>query len=438
MSQPLQLEFRVVGGLHHGARATIEPGRYSLGRALSCDFILCDTGVGNRHGELQVETDNWCFQPFETDADIHTTAAWFPLGFGITIGEAVITVDHVEAPWIVHCEPTLVAQTVQVESEEEASPAIGAAAITMKSSSNDCKSSWRVATVGVASLAAISSLALFAAPELTPPAAAVPEAATSGSENSQVADIATILTMLKVSDRAKIVRRADGNLQVNATVMNDVEYEALAAALSRLSPRPGLRISDERELIRSVLQAVAAEEDGVACEYLGNGRFRLTGHIVSPGLRNVLPAKLSSGFPGILSIDDKRMTRIEMAERLLGLLRDAGQSGVRGQWSDEVFVIDLPAGTSGQATLMRVLADADREFGRWLNFSVTSPTRDVVLSESSLPFRPSTVVGGATPYVVLGDGAKIAVGGHIGAWKLVEIDRERLRFDGPRQISLPR
>ncbi|SDG75021.1 hypothetical protein SAMN05660652_00623 [Propionivibrio dicarboxylicus] len=363
-----------------------------------------------------------------------------PLGTGMEIGKALITVDVVEAPWRIRHASAVISAEDKTQRPGQAAPRYNAKGIVATPVSANGSHSSRIAACIVAGLAAIGGLAVFAQPEAVPPVATVAEISRSDRDDRRIADMSTILATLAINDRAEIVRLADGKLRVDATVIDEAEYERLADALSRLHPRPGLRRTDEREFVQSVCQSVAAEEDGVVCEYLDNGRFRIRGHVASENLREILPARLSAEFPAIRRIDDIRMSRVKMAEHLLDVLRSKGLTDLRGQWRDGVFVIETPTLAGDQASLAHALADADRQFGRWLRFAVKSPvsSHPAAHVDPSLPFHPSTVVGGATPYLVLDNGQKILVGGHVGAWHLVGIDAERVRLDGPSPITFTR
>ena len=76
-----------------------------------------------------------------------------------------------------------------------------------------------------------------------------------------------------------------------------------------------------------------------------------------------------------------------------------------------------------------------REVGRAV---ADAPARPVHASAAPLPFRIRGVVGGAVPYVVLGDGSKLQPGGRRDGWRLVAVESDRLVFDGPRSLVVLR
>jgi hypothetical protein len=49
---------------------------------------------------------------------------------------------------------------------------------------------------------------------------------------------------------------------------------------------------------------------------------------------------------------------------------------------------------------------------------------------AQLPFRLKSVVGGDTPYVVLGGGEKLLLQGQSQGWRLVSIDPDSVVFEG--------
>ena len=57
---------------------------------------------------------------------------------------------------------------------------------------------------------------------------------------------------------------------------------------------------------------------------------------------------------------------------------------------------------------------------------------------TTVPFAIRSVMGGAQPFVVLGDGTKLVPGGTYRQYRLVSIDNGKVTFDGPTYAVVSR
>lgn len=442
-------ELRIYTGLHAGARTRLHPGTYLLGSDSTCDIILRDKGVANRHAELRIGGDSGNrLHPLPEYADSFSDGIDIKSGNGVAIGPVVIAVEKADSPWAnVPWEQT---ESAAIDSSTRAplGPSLSQrdSPISAPSPADDAlhtepQNSRRSQPVRLAALLLISALGLSSiwqneAPEPAPSLAPIAVSADSG----RLAQITAILTSLEMNDRAQVISLPNGSDLVTALLLSEDEKESLAAALSRLNPRPGLKTSSENELIQSVIDAVAGKGETLRAEYLGAGNFRLHGNVREKNARDILLSELASEFPAVRQFEDALTTPEMMAEQLVAQLRTEGFSDISGTWNEDSFVITCLQAPENRLTLARALEQADQRFGRWLKFSVRTGKQKTLTgkAKSTLPFQIGSVVGGSNPYVVLLNGQKILVGGQIENWYLTGVDSEHVVFEGPRRISIPR
>ena len=445
MSHEGTAELRIFTGLHAGARAILPPGKYLLGSDPSCDFVICDKGIAHQHAELSIDAKIWRYRLLLADEGTPPEGLELAPGIGVPMGPVVISIDAANAPWREISEPatsTKIVDALAENDEGEAGdppfvtepPDFSAARVSPTKGKTRCWSWTFAISTGIIALA----LFLIPRPQAEAPTPAV--IAASLDDGAQTRRITAVLMSLNMVDRVQLIRQPGNHFLVSATLISDDEYEQLASALSRLNPRPGLQVSDERELVQSVLEAVSARGDGLKAEYLGAGRFRLLGNVASDEALSALFQALKAEFPAVREFEDALTTPAVLAMRVLDRLREEGLPEVQGQWHEGVFIIDTMTAPPNRLALARALEQIDKEWGRWLKFAVRTglPVSSAAPRADSLPFQLSSIVGGTTPYVILPDGQKVLPGGHIGRWRLVEISSTQVVFDGPRKVTLSR
>ena len=454
MRNEAQAELRVFSGIHAGARARLAPGVHVLGSAAECDLIVCDAGVEPRHLELHVEAQGCFVHPLHDCVGVPPEGTALAPGAGITLGTVILTVDAANAPWLYAETPATRRPPnapAQIEIRPDATPAepyldekVAQAPTPFRAGApGSPPRGWsRRPIVVLSALLALGvplawwwSMRGADAQDSAPlPAIGTPDV------DARRAQINDILQQLELSQVASLEQRPDGTLSVKAALLSDDEYEALAAALARLNPRPGLQVESEEALIDALREALATHYPDVHAEYLGGGRFRLSGQVASDAERDALPARLATEFPALRGVENAVLAPATMAEQLLDRLREAGFVPRGSEWLDGVFAVAIEIPPQQLPTLQRLLLRAETDYGRWLKFSVRVVDRKATEknAHASLPFRIRGVVGGATPYVVLPDNTKVVPGGRIGAWRLVDIGPDSLVFDGPRRIVVDR
>ena len=450
MNQSGQAEFRIFTGLHAGARAILPPGRYLVGSDASCDLIVCDEGVAEQHAELRIEEADWLFRPLQPGKGIPNDGLKLAPGIGVALGPVVVALDAANAPWrepALETEPEKPTEPpaeeapaempeVPVGAAEPAEPTVPVAANESKPQKKS-KAGWHAMLLVLAIAAGILTTTVLHEEAAPPSKPRGPSAALIAEREAR---IAAVLKDLGFTERTQLSRLGDGNLLVTATLIDDDEHEQLAAALAQLNPRPGLKVFSEKELVQSVLDAVAAREEGLKAHYLGSGRFRIQGKVASDEERDALLKALAAEFPSVREFENALLTPLLMAEQLLERLRKSGLPEATGQWTDGVFVIASKKPAADLAAVTQAMTQADADFGRWLRFSVQVEKAPALATprEYRLPFKLVGVVGGTTPYVVLQGGTKVLVGGQVDNWRLVGVDDTQVIFDGPQRVALRR
>ena len=273
------------------------------------------------------------------------------------------------------------------------------------------------------------------------------------SLNASRAAITAIAAELKLLPRVRIEAAENGQSGwlVRAGPLTDDETEALSAALSRLSPRPGLRVVSEFALREAVQEAVArhsaARGTVLKVSPLTLGRFQIQGRLLDNADRDAVLAALQTEFAGTAVFESALQTSSEVAAQMVTELQKTGIASVQGQWQAGKLVLQahmpkasLPA---WEASLTRIAARYALPFTATLSWtadaraaSSTNPGR-----QTSLPFALQSIVGGPTPYVVTADGGKLLPGGSYQGWKLVDISAQRALFEatqGAKRVEVRR
>lgn len=464
-----ELELRILSGMHAGARAPMRGDSYLLGALDDCDFVLEDAGVqphharlsysmaGGEHGDEQGWQLDWVAQEGEEPV---LASMWLARGKAVPLGPIVVAVDEPHAPW-----PTL-EQLVLVPHAPALEPSLPAPHTSAPL--QDAGAGWRtrlraVSLRRVAVAAVAATLGLSAAAALVvwpmrldggvwdgPATAAGHEAAHAGNpaeakapDAAQRQAIESVLASRNLTGRARI-EPAGALWRVHAPVMSDVDGEVLGAALSRLQPRPLLRLPTELELRDEVAEALprlmGEHAARVKLRPMGPGRFKLEGRVDRAEERDKLLRTVAEAFPQA-AWDNAVLTSEEAANDLLAELRSRGwQAG--GEWKDQLLQIqvtlhqrDVP---NWEQTLLAVNRTHAVPLRATMAFAQSAPTPSPAPRgvEARLPFQLRGVVGGDMPYVLLSDGDKLSQGGVWKGWRLASISAGQVVFENGAQRAV--
>ena len=486
------MELRVLNGRHAGARANVRGGE-SIGAGDTCDLVLSDIGIGEDVAAwLWLKSGAWKLssqhpdaasveaQEQADDADVHE------LGSVAFLGDVALTVCMPDSPW--QTAPSASAAAAKsmerkaalidaqhkdavnqaLEQAPEASQDIAAEAVSTQPVDASEQSPqkrrkipvwWMVAFVLLLLLVIglWSLLRMGAAPRGEMPSA-VEQGARAGTVSGEASQKSVRDAQLAVASvdpalRLQIDPLPDGRVRVAGWVANIDQLDRLAEKLSALRPLPQLTVRAVADLKDDLNEA--ARESNIrkpAFELQGSGRVKLLGVVLDEAARDKALQSVRASLPKSLEIEDGLRVASGQGAALEAWLKSAGFAGAKAQWVDGRMRLSLTLEAQDRARLERVLARSDNPLAD-LPFTLqvlepavsesprarSAPAQKLIhVSAAPLPFRIRSVVGGANPYVVLGDGAVLQVGGQRGGWRLDSVDSDRLSLSGPRTLVLAR
>ena len=505
-------ELRILSGLHKGAWAALpgDGGAVVIGSDASCDFILRDSAIPARLLQLQQQGGAWMLQWLtgSGEADVAKLVA-LPRDKAVLLAcaddigasdqQPVLIVQAAHSPWP-EVLPPLIARAAQHDEQPVVGSAGSQTAVTRvnrdsagdnntgtsKPSSPSASSALAAASVlnkpgqWLVSLVVLFAVLLMAylayltfsgfAQSNTSPARAelsLNQAQAAGTARRQGTDrpdleksraaITAIADNLKLSSRVRIetAEKGESGLLVRAGPLTDAETEALAAALSRLSPRPGLRVVSESALREAVQESVArqsaARNAALTALPVVLGRFRIQGILPENADRDAVLAALQTEFAGMAVFDSALQTLPDIAAKMVTELQNTGIASVQGQWQAGKLLLQAQMPKANlplwEASLPRIAARYALPFTATLSWTAKQPdlasqkTNPPVAGNTKadsstdprlqpgLPFALQSIVSGPTAYVVVADGEKLLPGGSYQGWRLMDITSQRALFE---------
>lgn len=467
-------ELRILTGCHAGARVAVAGGE-RLGTDDACDLILTDLGLSaGAAAWLQIATGRWGVAS-GPDAAPHWVAeqAW---GTAAYLGQVAMTVSLPDAPWqpvppglepaggaplpveappaapvLEEEAPQAPAPAADAPQEEQQAPAPMAVEPPPASAA---PRRWQPAWIIGAALAALllsvfwSVLQGRVTSHAPAPAAAVAPEADPAQQQRLLRDIQLAIARVDPALRLRVEALPEGGARVSGWVADIAHLDRLADALAEVRPAPALSVRTASDLIDDLVDAGGPDAPALRFELLGEGRVRALGLVAAPAERDKVLALVRARVPPGIEIVDGLRVASEQGGAVRDWLRTAGFAGAEARWDGEQMAITLDIGSQERARLESLLArpatplsgipfvlHAREVAGRAV---AAAPDRPIHASAAPLPFRIRGVVGGAVPYVVLGDGAKLQPGGRRDGWRLVAVEPDRLVFDGPRALVVLR
>ncbi|RYF71370.1 MAG: hypothetical protein EOO29_30160 [Comamonadaceae bacterium] len=240
-----------------------------------------------------------------------------------------------------------------------------------------------------------------------------------------------------------------GGARVSGWVADIAQLDRLAEGLSGIRPAPALAVRTASDLMDDLVEAGGPDAQALRFELLGEGRVRAHGLVMAPAERDRVLALVRARVPPGIEIVDGLRVASAQGGTVQEWLRTAGFAGAEARWDGEQMVIGLEIGGQERSRLESLLARAatplsgipfvlrTREVGR-APVVAAVPAVPAHASKAPLPFSIRSVVGGAVPYIVLGDGSKLQPGGRRAGWRLVAVEPDRIVFDGPRSLVVLR
>ncbi len=473
MNRDAMFELRVLTGTHAGARALVAQSEQVLGSDPECDLVLSDEGVLARHARLELREDGASVLSW-LDGDLDPLV--IRPGQGAAIGPVTIAIDAADAPWSPEVE--MVAPLARQALPDGASPGLeetagsddaaeSAAAPTPAAVPQALPASAgaglarrvrtslplraALATLGVALVAGGAATAWWALGDGLTEATGQPLLA-AGAAPAQTQDPTASLQALRLKvselqleDRVRIEASGHHPPSVHASLLSDEEAENLAAALTRMSPRPRLRLESEHDVISAIQDVLGRLEGsggtGLKAIYLGQGRLRIEGQVTSDEARASLMAGLARDFPLVRSFEAALMTPGDSGQAMLADLKAQGVGDIEGQWQDGVLQLKAKVLPSSLPRWEAALQQAAARHGVSFRAEVDTAGAQAGASRArALPFSVRSIVSGDPSYVTLADGRRLVVDGRAEGWRLVEIGARQVIFEdsGGRRVSMER
>ena len=438
-------ELRVLDGLHAGARAPLRASgalRLAIGSALSNDIVLSDPGIAPEHAALHwdAEQQRWQLLADGQDPD----GAGHAVGDTLAVGPVRVTVAAANDPFDLSASPPVAPEPeTDPESAEAAEPdappdaddvpwpdapnpaAMGTAANKARAPLN--RWAWLLGVGALLLLALVlSSLWLFArgatpadtsAAAIDPPVVTDLRTAVSAVLRSQGLD--TRLQLLGDARQATVL----GLLPDSASA------EALASALARLIPRPGLQLWTLEQVRGALRDGGLRLPASVGLAVDGQGRLQLAGALPTDAAELALPQAVRALLPPFITLHTAFEPPAALARRFIAEARSQGFE-LEGSVQGRKLVLQASVPDAELPHWERWLLGAQQRLAGLLSLQVQLRPGAAAPAPRRLPFRVASVVSGPQAYVVLSDGSRLVPGGRRDGYTLLEIDNDSLVLQG--------
>lgn len=477
------VELRVLSGRHAGARVPVSGGE-SIGGGDLCDLVLTDMGMGEdivawlwlHAGLWRLSAEKPSAQELPAEGDSHA------LGSVAYLGDVALTVCQPESPWqqaqaqraIAKASQPATAsegaeadavQTAQADAQDVVvrSPLRAAASAEPKASAASAPSAnsagkrvpvwWFIALALLALLITVLWNVLRGAGPAPVPTALQQPAIDAKAQQQLVSEAQRLIQGVSPTPKLLVEPLADGRIRVAGWVANVAQLDQLAERLAVLRPLPQLAVRNAADLRDELLEAARTAGVRQAAFELGaDGQLQMQGLVTDSAAREHALQAVRALMPKSLLVSDGLRMAATQGEALRLWLEKAGFPGARAEWRDGRMRLSLPLDPRERPRLENLLARSDNPLA---DLPFTLQVQELAVSESSravgapvqrlihvsaapLPFKVRSVVGGGNPYVVIGDGTVLQVGGQRGGWRLESVEPDRLTFAGPRTLVLAR
>jgi type III secretion system YscD/HrpQ family protein len=467
------LELRVHSGVHSGACEPLEMGVYHLGAASDNDFVLADPGVQAHQVRIWVAQDGCRWEsPVQggviRDGNAEKRGELVPLGRCVPVGSVVLSVGMKGSPW--PAEQLIRELLTQPDGDVSETPVahndFEEGALTNRSDGHvsgdvvpssmsapvsadlrgeesapkaTARAVWLWLLGGGLVVALLGGLVFWlqqtsAGDEKDMGREAQVSALRSEELAARRQAIVSVIEALGLSKQVHIEAGEPSGWNVKAALLNDDQLEQLAAALSRLDPRPGMDVTSESDLAFALGEALVRLKIDrgwdLKAESKGGGHFRLTGALRSSAERDELMETLGASLPPLVSLTSRITVPEEVGLALLEDVRSAGVGRIEGQWSGQRMEIQATFRQSERSQWERALANAVRRHPVMLHATVEVLPDEPALRP--LPFPLQAVVSGPVAYVVLTSGEKVLIDGSHRGWRLVAVDNGAAVFEDHR------
>ena len=442
------MELRILSGCHQGARLDIATDeRLRVGGEGHCDVLLSDCGLdADMSLQLSWQDGRWFVQ-----APGQAMATGFALGAAALLGQVQATICAAHLPWEPPAPAAVQAPSAHAgpdlePAEEQAAPA-AAVAVPARLQLRRLRP---LAAVGVLALAllgtgwAVWRHAPASAPTDAAGEGAAPLQLSPQAREKAVKEATMAIALADPALRMRVVANAQGGVTVSGWVDSAEQFDRLAQALSSLRPLPRLAVRTAQEVFDALTDVGSAQGLSLRFAPMGAGKVQVRGVVVTADMQQQTLAQLRARAPeGIEIIDGLRVAALQGPE-VLRWLGAQGLTATEALWDGEQLVLTVEVTASQRPQLERALAQAQTPLSdvpfllRTQLVKEPGAARRLSFSEAGLPFAVRSVVGGAAPYVVLADGAKLQPGAARAGWRLAAIAPDHLVFDGPKRVEINR
>jgi len=445
-----QLELRILTGLHQGARAPVA-NAMSVGSDADCDIVLSDPGMPAQAGHIRVVNQSWHFDAAQTEgteaagstdstdstaaadtaaAKAAASSSESPLvpGMPLRMGPIWISVAPVSDPWP---DPGTVEASAAAAARRAA--AAHAAALDRTSAARRARPYKRAAACAMAAgviLALVLGTRMF---WNNATANATPASPYKMELERAARQAAAALDALALASDAQVHQKDDDPVTVTGWVRNDVEYEQLAQALSRIQPRPAIKVEIATVQIRAAQNVLKDFLVRSNVQYLGSGRLTIQGIAATAERRSAAVQTLEAKLAGVTVETHGIVLLADVTNRLQRAMNAVLLPIVPIKWADDALTIDTERLDTPQ---LRVLHPLVAQFNK-NHFNSVHPVPEpppALPPEASIPFRITSVVGGAHPWLMLASGTKLMVGGTYDNYRLESIAKDKIVFRGPDAV----
>ncbi|ALM86413.1 type III secretion system inner membrane ring subunit SctD [Bordetella sp. N] len=419
-----ELELRILTGLHQGARAPVADA-ISVGSDADCDIVLSDPGMPARAGRIRLTRLSWRFDPAPTDA---VAAAAIPSAAGtapgavLRVGPVWVSVARMTDPWP---DPAAVEASIAAATRPSVHPAPWAPGSVRRN--KPYRRAVAFAMMAGITLAVIAGIRIF----WTSGTAHATSASPYKMELDRAArQAAAALDTLTLASDAQVRQADEGPVTVTGWVRNDIEYEQLAEALSRIQPRPAIKVEIATVQIRAAQNVLKDFLVRSNVQYLGSGRLTIQGIAASAERRRAAVQTLEAKLAGV-TVDTHGITLLtDVSNRLKRAMNASLLPNVAIKWAGDALGVDTDGLDNHQ---LHVLHPLVAQFNKD-NFNSVREVPEPPPApppEASIPFRITSVVGGAHPWLLLACGTKLMVGGTYDSYRLESIAKDKIVFRGP-------
>lgn len=437
-------ELRVLDGLHAGARAPLHGSgalRLAIGSALSNDIVLSDPGIAPEHAALHwdAEQQRWQLLP-DGQAPAGSGHA---VGDTLAVGPVRVTVAAANDPFDLSASPPVApepeAEPPSSEAEppaELAEPDAPAAAVADDTRLAGPGAPARAPLnrwAGLLGAGAVLLLALVAASlwlfaRGAKPATSQAAATQAHSEADLRAAVSEVLRSQGLDGRLQLHGDAR-QATVSGLLPDPASAEALASALARLNPRPGLQVWTLEQVRGALRDGGLRLPASVSLAVDDQGRLQLAGALPSDAAELALPQALRALLPPFITLHTAFEPPAALARRFIADARAQGFE-LDGSVQGRQLLLSASVPDAELPRWERWLLGAQQRLAGLLALQVQLRPGAAAPAPPRLPFRVASVVSGPQPYVMLSDGSRLVPGGRRDGYTLLEIDNESLVLKG--------